>query len=164
LDRLWAPWRIGYVLSEKSEDCIFCQKPCTGDDDAELILNRGRLAYVLMNAYPYNNGHLLVVPYEHVPDILSLGEEQLVDMMRLTRRAIEATRRAMRPDGFNVGFNVGRVAGAGIEEHLHLHIVPRWAGDTNFMPVLGDTRVVPQSLRECYQLLLSHFEQLNEEA
>ncbi len=164
MDRLWAPWRIGYVLSEKSEDCIFCDKPSAGDDAAELILNRGELSYVLMNAYPYNNGHLLVVPYEHVPDVLSVSEEQLVDMMRLTRRAIEATQRAMRPDGFNVGFNVGRVAGAGIEEHVHLHIVPRWAGDTNFMPVLGDTRVVPQSLRECYELLASHFQQLSEEA
>jgi ATP adenylyltransferase len=164
VDRLWAPWRIGYVLGERSEGCVFCDKPSAGDDAAELILNRGQLSYVLMNAYPYNNGHLLVVPYEHVADILSLSEEQLVDMMRVMRGAIEVTRRAMRPDGFNVGFNVGRVAGAGIEEHVHLHIVPRWAGDTNFMPVLGDTRVVPQSLRECYQLLVGHFKQLNEEA
>lgn len=164
MDRLWAPWRIGYVLGERSEGCVFCDKPTAGDDAAELILNRGQLSYVLMNAYPYNNGHLLVVPYEHVADILSLSEEQLVDMMRVTRSAIEVTQRAMRPDGFNVGFNVGRVAGAGIEEHVHLHIVPRWAGDTNFMPVLGDTRVVPQSLRECYELLVGHFKQLSEEA
>jgi ATP adenylyltransferase len=164
VDRLWAPWRIGYVLSEKSDGCIFCEKPAAGDDAAELILNRGQLSYVLMNAYPYNNGHLLVVPYEHVSDMLSLSEEQLVDIMRLTRRTLGAIERAMRPDGFNVGFNVGRVAGAGIEEHVHMHIVPRWAGDTNFMPVLGDTRVVPQSLRECYELLLGHFEQSNEEA
>ncbi len=158
MDRLWAPWRIGYVLSEKPDGCIFCEKPAAGDDAAELILNRGQLSYVLMNAYPYNNGHLLVVPYEHVSDVLSLSEEQLMDMMRLTRRTLGAIERAMRPDGFNVGFNVGRVAGAGIEEHVHMHIVPRWAGDTNFMPVLGDTRVVPQSLRECYELLVGHFE------
>jgi ATP adenylyltransferase len=164
LDRLWAPWRIGYVLGEKSNGCIFCEKPAADDDAAELILNRSQLSYVLMNAYPYNNGHLLVVPYEHVPDVVSLSEEQLVDMMRLTQSAIEATRRAMSPDGFNVGFNVGRIAGAGIEQHVHLHVVPRWAGDTNFMPVLGDTRVVPQSLRECYDLLVSHFTHPNKEA
>jgi ATP adenylyltransferase len=159
LDRLWAPWRIGYVLSEACDGCIFCEKPAADDDCGELILNRSEFSYVLMNAYPYNNGHLLVVPYEHVSGILSLSEEQLFDMMRLTRRAVGAIGEAMHPDGFNVGFNVGRIAGAGIEEHVHLHIVPRWAGDTNFMPVLGDTRVVPQSLRECYELLVRHFEE-----
>ena len=153
MDRLWAPWRIGYILGERPDGCIFCDKPAAGDDEAELILNRGRLSYVLMNAYPYNNGHLLIAPYDHVADIGELSEAQLVDMMRLTKQWIEGLKRAMYPDGFNVGFNVGRVAGAGIEEHVHLHIVPRWNGDTNFMPVLGDTRVVPQSLRECYELL-----------
>jgi ATP adenylyltransferase len=106
-----------------------------------------------MNAYPYNNGHLLVAPYEHIADISGLSEEQLADMVRLAKAWVEVLRRAMYPDGFNVGFNIGRVAGAGIEEHVHLHIVPRWNGDTNFMPVLADTRVVPQSLRECYVML-----------
>jgi len=153
LDRLWAPWRIGYVLGEKSTECIFCSKPAAGDDEGELILNRGPLSYVLMNAYPYNNGHLLVAPYEHIADISGLSEEQLADMVRLAKAWVEVLRRAMHPDGFNVGFNIGRVAGAGIEEHVHLHIVPRWNGDTNFMPVLADTRVVPQSLRECYEVL-----------
>ena len=156
MDRLWAPWRIGYVLGDRPEGCIFCDKPDAGDDEDELILNRGEFSYVLMNAYPYNNGHLLVAPYEHVADIAQLSEEQLVDMMRLTRRSVGVLKAAMHPDGFNVGFNIGRVAGAGIEEHVHLHIVPRWNGDTNFMPVLAETRVVPQSLRECYQLLRAH--------
>ena len=156
MDRLWAPWRIGYVLGDRPEGCIFCDKSDAGDDDDELILNRGEFSYVLMNAYPYNNGHLLIAPYEHVADIAQLSEEQLVDMMRLTRRAVGALKAAMYPDGFNVGFNIGRVAGAGIEEHVHLHIVPRWNGDTNFMPVLAETRVVPQSLRECYELLRAH--------
>lgn len=164
MDRLWAPWRIGYVLSEKPTDCIFCTKPAASDDAGEMILNRGQLSYVLINAYPYNNGHLLVVPYEHCCDIGLLTEAQLADMMRQTRRAIEVIRQAMRPDGFNVGFNIGRVAGAGIEEHLHLHVVPRWTGDTNFMPVLADTRVVPQSLQECYDLLSYHFRTLSEES
>jgi ATP adenylyltransferase len=153
LDRLWAPWRIGYVLSEKPTGCVFCCKAAAQDDAVEMVLNRGELSYVLINAYPYNNGHLLVVPYDHCSDIGQLSEEQLLDMMRQTRRWIDVLREAMRPDGFNVGFNIGRVAGAGIEEHVHLHIVPRWNGDTNFMPVLADTRVVPQSLRECYELL-----------
>lgn len=164
MDRLWAPWRIGYVLSEKPTGCIFCCKPAAEDDAGEMILNRGDLSYVLINAYPYNNGHLLVVPYEHCSDIGLLTEPQLLDILRQTRRAIEVIRQAMRPDGLNVGFNVGRVAGAGIEEHLHLHIVPRWAGDTNFMPVLSDTRVVPQSLQECYDLLSYHFRTLSEES
>ena len=153
MDRLWAPWRIGYVLGEKSSECIFCSKPAAEDDEGELILNRGPLSYVLMNAFPYNNGHLLVAPYEHIADISGLSEEQLADMVRLAKAWVEILRRAMVPDGFNVGFNIGRVAGAGIEEHVHLHVVPRWNGDTNFMPVLADTRVVPQSLRECYGML-----------
>jgi len=158
LDRLWAPWRIGYVIGEKPEACIFCSKPAAGDDERELILNRGSLSYVLMNAYPYNNGHLLVAPYEHVADLVSLSEEHLVEMMQLAKRWVEVLRRAMFPDGFNVGFNLGRVAGAGIEEHVHLHLVPRWNGDTNFMPVLADTRVVPQSLRDCYEMLRKELE------
>jgi ATP adenylyltransferase len=164
LDRLWAPWRIGYVLGEKPEGCVFCAKPSANDDAGEMILNRGELSYVLINAYPYNNGHLLVVPYEHCSDLGRLSEAQLVDLMRETQRAVEVLRRAMCPDGFNVGFNIGRVAGAGIEEHVHLHIVPRWSGDTNFMPVLGDTRVVPQSLRECYELLSGHFQTFSKES
>jgi ATP adenylyltransferase len=158
LDRLWAPWRIGYVLGEKPTECIFCSKPSLDHDEEELILNRGTLSFVLMNRFPYNNGHLLVAPYEHVGDLSGLGQEQLVEMMGLVKVWVEVLRRAMYPDGFNVGFNIGRVAGAGIEEHVHLHIVPRWNGDTNFMPVLDDTRVVPQSLRECYGVLRAEFE------
>ncbi|MGQ9731167.1 MAG: HIT family protein [Candidatus Zipacnadales bacterium] len=161
MDRLWAPWRIGYVVGEKPSGCIFCSKANAGDDEEELILNRGDLSYVLMNAYPYNNGHLLVVPYDHVADVVALDEAQLAELMILTKRWIEILRATMAPDGFNVGLNIGRVAGAGIEQHVHLHIVPRWNGDTNFMPVLANTRVVPQSLRECYQLLRQGFRNLN---
>lgn len=158
MDRLWAPWRIGYVIGEKPTGCIFCTKPAADDDPAELILNRGELSFVLMNRFPYNNGHLLVAPYAHVADLSGLEQDQLVEMMGLVKVWVEVLRRAMYPDGFNVGFNIGRVAGAGIEEHVHLHIVPRWNGDTNFMPVLDDTRVVPQSLRECYEVLRTEFE------
>lgn len=158
MDRLWAPWRIGYVIGEKPTECVFCSQPATHDDEQELILNRGELSFVLLNRFPYNNGHLLVAPFEHVGDLSGLTQAQLVEMMGLAKVWIEVLRRAMYPEGFNVGFNIGRVAGAGIEEHVHLHIVPRWSGDTNFMPVLGDTRVVPQSLRDCYEVLRAEFE------
>ena len=124
MDLLWAPWRIGYVLGERAAGCIFCDKPQAGDDASELILNRGEHSYVLMNAYPYNNGHLLITPYEHVADITDLTEAQLVDMMKLSKVWVDVLKRAMYPDGFNVGYNIGQVAGAGIEQHIHMHIVP----------------------------------------
>jgi ATP adenylyltransferase len=149
---------MGYVVGEKPKECVFCTKPAAEDDEGELILNRSDLSFVLMNRFPYNNGHLLVVPYEHVADLSELNEAQLADMMHQVKVWVGVLRRAMSPDGLNVGLNIGRVAGAGIEEHVHLHIVPRWNGDTNFMPVLADTRVVPQSLRECYELLRRQFE------
>ena len=149
---------MAYVVCERPTGCVFCCKSDADDDEAELVLNRGALSFVLMNAFPYNNGHLLVAPYEHIGDLSELREEQLCEMVHLAKVWVEVLRRAMSPEGFNVGLNIGRVAGAGIEEHIHLHIVPRWNGDTNFMPVLADTRVVPQSLRDCYTMLRTEFE------
>ncbi len=134
--------------------CIFCEKPGQKCDEENLILYRGLLAFVILNAFPYSNGHLLVAPYEHTADLNDLQPAALLEMMDLTRRSINLLTRTFHPDGFNVGINMGRAAGAGIADHIHLHIVPRWNGDTNFMPVLADARVLPESLQQTYRRLL----------
>lgn len=157
---IWAPWRIEYILGEKEEGCLFCRVAGADDDRANLVLCRGRLNYVIMNLYPYSPGHLMVAPFIHVSELDDLQQEAAAEMMELSRAAINILRRRMQPQGFNVGFNLGEVAGASIREHLHQHIVPRWTGDNNFMPVLADTRVVPQSLAETYNLLKPDFEAL----
>ena len=159
---MWAPWRMKYVSSphgERPEGCVFCDLPAQGDDTATYILRRGRSAYVIMNLYPYNNGHLMVVPYAHESALPALDAAVVHEMMELTRVSQLVVQDAMRPQGFNLGMNQGRAAGAGIEEHLHMHIVPRWIGDTNFMPAVGDTRVMPQHLDETYALLRKRFDQ-----
>jgi ATP adenylyltransferase len=138
-----------YVVGERPEGCVFCLAPKAEDDEATLIAFRGEHNYIILNAYPYNNGHVLVVPYEHLSDLTELSEPQACEMFWLARMCVRAMQRCMKPEGVNIGMNVGRAAGAGIEDHLHLHIVPRWSGDTNFMSTIGDTRVVPQSLDEC---------------
>lgn len=151
MKRLWAPWRLAYVTAPRNAGCVFCDAPASGDDRAALIVHRGHLAYLVLNRYPYSSGHTLVVPYRHVarPEDLSGDEAQAV--MVLVGTAVRALERALAPDGFNVGMNLGRAAGAGIDDHLHVHVVPRWTGDTNFMPVLGDVKVLPQHLEETYQ-------------
>jgi ATP adenylyltransferase len=151
--RLWAPWRLEYIKGPSPEECIFCSKPAAGDDRASLILARGEHCFVMLNAFPYNNGHLMVSPYEHVPSIEELDEPTLLELMQLTRRSLAALREGYSPEGFNIGINQGKAAGAGIEEHVHQHVVPRWGGDTNFMPVIGDTRVLPQSLDDSWATL-----------
>lgn len=158
--RLWAPWRLEYIKQDRSEgdECIFCSKPSAGDDEASYIVHRGRLTFVMLNAYPYNNGHLMVAPYAHVAKLTELDEETLTEMMRLTATATEVLDGAYSPEGFNIGINQGKVAGAGVEHHIHLHIVPRWGADTNFMPVLSDTRVLPQHLAESYRELKREFD------
>jgi ATP adenylyltransferase len=153
MDRLWAPWRIRYILSDKQSDCFLCRKPGQDNDEKNLILIRDRTCFVCLNAYPYNPGHLLVAPYKHAPDLDQLAEPELAELMSLTRRAKQVLATAIRPDGFNIGINLGRVAGAGVADHLHVHIVPRWNGDTNYLPVLADTRVIPQALEELYATL-----------
>ncbi len=150
MDSLHAPWRIEYILSPKPElkEGLFARIAQSSDDVENLVIVRERTCFALLNRYPYNGGHLLVVPYKEVPDLNGLTDEELTDLWKLVRRCSNALSAVMRPDGFNVGINIGKVAGAGIAEHLHVHIVPRWNGDTNFMPVLANTSVVPDALKE----------------
>jgi ATP adenylyltransferase len=147
---LHAPWRIEYILAPKpqSAESLFSQIARSGDDEANYVIVRDRTCYALLNTYPYTGGHLMIVPYRQTADLNDLTEEEMSDLMKLTRRCQNALKQVMHPDGFNVGLNIGKVAGAGIVEHLHVHIVPRWQGDTNFMPVLANTTVVPQALKE----------------
>ena len=159
METLWAPWRIGYIAGENpplppgATGCIFCDKPGAGDDAAHLVVARARTCFVLLNLYPYNNGHLMVAPYRHVARLEDLTDEEIAALMQAARRIEPVLRATLNPDGFNIGMNLGRVAGAGIDAHLHLHIVPRWSGDANFMPVLSDTKVIPQSLAAMRDLL-----------
>lgn len=148
MDSLHAPWRIEYILSPKRElkEGVFNRIAQSTDDIANLVVARDRTCYAVLNRYPYNGGHLLVVPYKEVPDLNGLTDEEMLDLWKLARRCMAALKTTMKPDGFNVGINLGKVAGAGIAEHLHIHIVPRWTGDTNFMPVLGQTGVIPDAL------------------
>jgi ATP adenylyltransferase len=143
---LWAPWRIEYITGEKAGGCIFCTAARGEGSDARLVLDRGPHCFAMLNAFPYASGHTMVVPYRHVADLQTLCSEELGDLMHLAQRSVRAMTAVMSPDGFNIGLNLGEAAGAGIAEHLHLHVVPRWAGDTNFMPVVADTHVLPQAL------------------
>lgn len=156
MERLWAPWRIRYIVQPKEPGCFFCRKSQQADDAANHILIRDRTCFALLNTYPYNPGHLMIAPYKHTGDLDDLAETELTELMLLARRCKQLLQRALRPDGFNLGINFGRVAGAGVEDHVHLHVVPRWNGDTNFMPVLGDVRVIPQALDELYAELRKH--------
>jgi ATP adenylyltransferase len=159
-ERIWAPWRLEYVTGAakgSDEGCIFCAALADGDDEANLIVHRGDRCFVILNKYPYTNGHLMVAPYDHVATIQALEEATASEMMALAQRAIEALERSYSPHGYNVGFNQGRVAGAGVEHHIHMHVVPRWGGDTNYMPVLADTRVLPQMLEQSYEALRGAF-------
>jgi len=150
-DRLWTPWRMEYILdSNKPGGCIFCDKPKEKEDRENLILYRGKKSFVIMNRYPYNNGHIMITPYSHVSDMTELGDEDMLEMTFEMRRTVSILKEVMCPDGFNIGMNLGKAAGAGIDDHLHLHIVPRWGGDTNFMPVISDMRVMPELLDETY--------------
>jgi ATP adenylyltransferase len=164
MERLWAPWRLQYVTKEKAGGCIFCDKPLAGDDRAAYIVHRGVHAYVLLNAFPYNNGHIMVAPYAHIADLEELPPETAHEMMDLAQLATRALKGSFLPDGLNLGFNLGAAAGAGIKDHLHLHLVPRWVGDTNFMPVVGDVRVIPESLEQTYNKLTEAFAKLGEAA
>ena len=158
MNLLWAPWRIDYILSEKEKGCIFCNKPKEDNDFENLILFRGIYSFVIMNRYPYNSGHLMVVPYRHISQLENLDDKEMLEVNKILRFSISILKKIMNPDGFNIGINLGKAAGAGIDEHLHYHIVPRWVGDTNFMPVFSDTRVVPQTLQDTYMNLKESFE------
>lgn len=155
---IWAPWRMTYIRkSRRPAACIFCRAVRQRRDPANLLLHRGRLGFVLMNLFPYNSGHLLIAPYSHVDSLEALTPEESLELVRLTTLSLRVLRAEIRPEGFNLGVNLGRVSGAGIEAHLHLHIVPRWNGDTNFMPLFSETRVIPEHLRTTYDRLASRF-------
>jgi ATP adenylyltransferase len=156
--RLWAPWRLRYVQGERRDKgCIFCVAAACADDAERHVLARGERCFVMLNAFPYNSGHLMVSPLRHVASIENLGDDEALELMALSRRALRALRETYRPDGFNLGVNEGDVAGAGFAGHVHLHVVPRWAADSNFMAVTGDTRVLPQSLDDAYRALRERF-------
>ncbi len=156
-ERLWAPWRLTYIEAAKDQGsrggCIFVDLPAATQDRKNLILFRGRLAFVMLNAFPYTNGHLMVAPYKHTANLSDLDDDELLEINQLVRDACGWITKAYRPDGFNVGVNLGEAAGAGIPSHVHWHIVPRWNGDTNFMMTIGEVRVLPQSLEESYDRL-----------
>ncbi len=159
MKRLWRPWRIKYILSPKPQNCVLCEKIADNKDRENYILYRGLKGCIMLNLYPYNSGHLMVVPFRHVPSLEDLDEEELLDFIKLTVKGIEALRRALNPEGFNIGINIGKVAGAGIEDHVHLHIVPRWGGDTNFMPIMAETKIIPELLEQTYERLVGHFKE-----
>ena len=153
MERLWAPWRIEYVQGAKEEGCILCQKPKENKDEANFILYRGQNNFLILNAFPYNLGHLMVVPYRHVANLQDLTDEEVKEHFNIVKKSVGLLAETLNPTGFNIGLNVGKVAGAGIETHLHTHVVPRWEGDTNFMPVLSNTRVISEALTATYKKL-----------
>ncbi len=158
-ERIWAPWRLAYVkAAAKNETCVFCDAPAAGKDEEKLIVHRAERSFVILNLFPDPNGHRMVSPFEHLARLQDLDAATLAEMMALAQRAMSSLDDAYGPEGFNVGFNQGRVAGAGVDGHIHLHVVPRWAGDTNYMPVLADTRVMPQTLEESYATIREGFE------
>lgn len=154
---LWAPWRIEYIAKEKKSGCVFCDACAGGDDGKNLILFRGNSCFIILNRYPYTNGHLMVVPYKHTNELNHLSTEEKAELLDLTIKCKNILE-IMKPNGFNIGMNLGKVAGAGIDDHLHFHVVPRWEGDTNFMPVLGNLKVMPEYLNLTYDKLKEQIE------
>lgn len=146
--------------SSGQDECIFCGNPAAGDDAGQLILHRGRTSYIMLNLYPYNNGHLMVVPFRHIGELEALQQQEMLELMELSVLGIEALKRQMKPAGFNLGINLGKSAGAGFAGHMHIHIVPRWEGDTNFMPVMADTKVIAENLKDAYQRLHESIEDI----
>jgi ATP adenylyltransferase len=155
---MWAPWRMEYILAEKEERCIFCDALSQNDD---LTLYKGPDTLVMMNKFPYINGHLLVAPLRHLSGLTQLDKHEMGELLATVDRSVEILKRVMTPDGFNIGLNLGKVAGAGVEEHLHFHIVPRWLGDTNAFTVFADVRVIPEHIKATYENLKPHFDNLN---
>jgi len=153
MDNLWAPWRMAYIAPKTpaSQECIFCALPAAHRDEENHILYRGEHCFMMLNRYPYNPGHLMIAPYQHVSSIEKLESATLAEFMSQAQLALRGLRQTMQPDGFNLGINDGKVAGAGIADHVHMHVVPRWNGDTNFMPIIADVKVIPESLDNTYR-------------
>ena len=158
METMWSPWRIEYILGEKEEGCIFCKALSEQDD---LTLYKGDVTLVVMNKYPYINGHLLVAPTRHLSRLDQLTKDDMADLLKTVEQSVRIVKKVMNPDGFNVGLNLGKVAGAGVEEHLHFHIVPRWFGDVNALAVFADVRVIPEHLMTTYDNLKPHFDELD---
>ena len=161
MKQVWAPWRMEYIKQDKSGECIFCVLPKADKDKKNFILHKGDTCFVIMNVYPYNTGHLMVSPYRHLSCITKMDEKENTELNRLTQKCVEILRTVKSPEGFNIGVNLGKAGGAGFDEHIHMHIVPRWIGDTNYMPVLADTKVHPEHLQATYDNLLPHFQTLS---
>jgi ATP adenylyltransferase len=157
MERIWAPWRVEYIKGEHPKGCVFCDKPKQNNDEENMILYRGKLNFVIMNLYPYNPGHIMVVPYRHLNKLESLTPEERNEHYELVARVVGVLREATKTENYNIGMNLGRVAGAGIDDHIHTHIVPRWNGDNNFMAVLADTRVISESMQDIYNRLKVKF-------
>ncbi len=152
-DILWAPWRIKYILGKKSKGCIFCKAVKSKNDKKNMVLERKKHCFVMLNKYPYNNGHLMIIPYKHTGKIEDIDTDTLTEMMETVQEYVKKMKKIMKAEGFNIGINIGRIAGAGIDEHVHLHIVPRWSGDNNFMPVIGKIKVISESFDSVYEKL-----------
>jgi ATP adenylyltransferase len=157
METIWAPWRMEYILSEKEDNCIFCDALSENDD---LTLYQGNITMVMMNKFPYINGHLLVAPIRHLSCLDELQKDEMTELMATVERSVAILKKVMNPDGFNIGLNLGKVAGAGVEEHLHFHIVPRWFGDVNALTVFGEVRVIPEHIKSTYHNLKPHFDKL----
>jgi ATP adenylyltransferase len=159
MDHLWAPWRMEYILEsqEPNSVCIFCTKPAEKEDEKNLIAYRSRHCFVMLNKFPYNNGHLMIIPFKHEADLTLLHDEIVIDLHHTLSKSIQVLHQTMHPHGMNIGVNVGRTAGAGIVDHLHYHLVPRWNGDTNFMPVISGTKVLSEALNKTWEKLIQSF-------
>lgn len=157
MKRLWAPWRLEGILESMEEECIFCELPRQNRDEENFIIWRGRLTFVMLNRFPYNSGHLMVAPFRHEAEVEGLTDDEWLEMFHATGKGVGALKKCLAPDGFNLGINVERSGGAGFPGHIHIHIVPRWTGDTSFMPILADTKVVSESLKDNYRRLMPCF-------
>ncbi len=164
MERLYSPWRSQYIETyDKIEKCFLCDAYKSKEDEKKLILYRGKNVFVIMNLFPYNAGHVMVCPNEHIGDFTKINEETLYEISKVTQMMVKALKISLNPEGFNIGYNLGRVAGAGLEDHIHNHIVPRWNGDTNFMPVIGDVKVISQELKDIYNRIKKAINEIEEE-
>lgn len=164
MEHLWAPWRMKFIeeLRSKGSGCLFCELAAEGDDKKRLILHRGKCVYAVMNRFPYNNGHIMIVPYKHTGSLEDLEDAEYAEIMRICSHSLRIMQKTLEAEGFNCGFNIGKVAGAGVKDHIHLHVVPRWTGDANFLPIIGETRTMLEYLEDTYNRLIGEFERIKE--